>query len=45
VRAALGRLKSAEVTLLGTVLNDFHNPSLAEELRRETSASIGYSPV
>jgi len=36
VRAALGRLKSAEVTLVGTVLNDFHNPSLAEELRRET---------
>lgn len=36
VRAALDKLKSAGVTPLGTVLNDFHNPSLAEELRRET---------
>ena len=36
VRAALDRLKAAGVTPLGTVLNDRYNPSLAEELRRET---------
>jgi len=36
VRAALDKLNSVGVTLVGTVLNDFHNPSLAEELRRET---------
>lgn len=36
VRTALDRLKSAGVTPTGTVLNDFHNPSLAEELRRES---------
>jgi protein-tyrosine kinase len=36
LRAALETLGSAEVNLLGSVLNDQHNPSLAEELRRET---------
>lgn len=36
LRAALDKLASAEVQLLGTVLNDQHNPSLGEELRRET---------
>ena len=36
VRAGLDRLKSAGVNPIGTVLNDFHNPSLAEELRRES---------
>ena len=36
VRAALDRLAQADVNLLGTVLNDQHNPSLAEELRRES---------
>jgi protein-tyrosine kinase len=36
LRAALDKLGAAEANLLGTVLNDRHNPSLAEELRRET---------
>lgn len=36
VRAALDKLKSAGVVPVGTVLNDRYNPSLAEELRRET---------
>ncbi|WP_295430099.1 CpsD/CapB family tyrosine-protein kinase [uncultured Thiodictyon sp.] len=44
VRAALDRLKSAEVNLVGTVLNDCHNPSLAEELRRETQRFDRYFP-
>jgi protein-tyrosine kinase len=35
LRAALEKLGSAEVNLLGTVLNDQNNPSLAEELKRE----------
>lgn len=36
VRAALDRVGAAQVNLVGTVLNDYHNPSLAEELRRES---------
>jgi len=36
VRAALDRLKAEGVTPIGTVLNDRHNASLAEELRRES---------
>jgi protein-tyrosine kinase len=36
LRAALDKLASADVNLLGTVLNDRKNPSLAEELERET---------
>ncbi|HYN78922.1 MAG TPA: CpsD/CapB family tyrosine-protein kinase [Lamprocystis sp. (in: g-proteobacteria)] len=36
VKAGLDRLKAAGVTPIGTVLNDKQNPSLAEELRRES---------